>query len=102
MDDRFGLKVLNDGCGEIVVADVTDAQVDSLASHLVPAAQPLGQRLDRRQRLDGEFVVPLAADKVIDDGDRMSFAGKIQSRGPTAITVATENGNPHASSRSAT
>ena len=53
------------------------------------------KRPDRRQRLHPQLVVPLAAHKIVDDGDRMPFFRQIQRRGPAAVSVTPEHSNPH-------
>jgi hypothetical protein len=40
-------------------------------------------------------MIPLAAQKIVDNGDGMTLLRQIQSCGPTAISVSTEYGNFH-------
>src|ERR1700730_12828295 len=71
---------------EFVVSHVTDENVDGSPRQLRPGAHSLGQRADRRQRLNAQFGVPLPADKIVEDRNGVALLRQIQSRSPTAIT----------------
>jgi hypothetical protein len=45
--------------------------------------------------LHSKFKVPLAARKVVDNRNGVPFARKVKGCGPTAVTIATKNGNSH-------
>ena len=62
-----------------------------MSGEFPPDLQTLGKRADRRQRLDAKFVIPLAADEVVDDGDVVALSRQIQRGCPTAVAVAAEH-----------
>jgi len=65
------------------------------AVHLFPGPQPLLNRGDRRERLDAQVDVDLAAAEVVDDDDVVPAVSQVDRTGPTAEAVAAENENLH-------
>ncbi len=82
VDDRFGLEFLNHVDEKFVVGDVTDEGLDGVAGEFVPDAEAIGERADGSQSLRAEFVVPLAAHEIIDDGDLMTLLREVERCGP--------------------
>ena len=95
MNHRIRLERLHHGRKELVVGHVAHVHLNRVSGELLPDLQPFGKRTDRCESLRSKFVVPLAAEKIVDDRDGVPLARKIQSRSPTAIAVAPKNGNPH-------
>src|ERR1700676_1647557 len=95
MNDGVGLKRLDRGFQKIVIGNVADEQFDGLAGYFLPDAQAVGERSDGSKSLRAELMIPLAAQKIVDNGDGMAFLRQIQSSGPTAISVSTEYGDFH-------
>ena len=92
-----GSKGFERGQQEIVVGDVADESVDGLTGKALPGAQAIAERRNGSQSLRAKFVVPLAAQVIVNDGDGMSLRRKIESSGPSAISVSAEHGNLHIS-----
>ena len=59
--------------------------LDLEPGELLPHPQPLGQRADRRQRLDAELVVPLPAGETVDDRDGVALPRQVKRRRPAAV-----------------
>ncbi len=73
MHHRFGLEVFQRRGKEVVVRYVAHKKFDRLAGQVLPYPQAFRERADGRERLRAKFVIPLAAQKVIDNRDRVSF-----------------------------
>ena len=58
-----------------------------LAGEVMPDAQAVGERADGSESLGAQFVIPLAANEVVDDGNCVALLGQVQGCGPTAISV---------------
>jgi hypothetical protein len=93
--DGFGLECGDEGREKVVVSHVADKQVDRLAGQLLPHREPLRERSYRCKRLYAKLKIPKSAGEVIDNGNRMPFSRKIQSCGPTAVPITTQNSNFH-------
>ena len=98
MNHGFRLEFLNRSGQKFVVGHVSDEEFDGLAGVRVPGAQPVGERADRSEGLRAELEIPLAAQKVVYDCDRVTLLRQIQSRGPAAIAVSPQHSNLHVSS----
>ena len=66
---------------------------------LLPDPQPLGQRANRRQRLNPELEVPLPPDETVDDRDGMALPGQVQGGGPATVAIATKDTDFHRSAQ---
>ena len=73
MDHGLGLEFVERFGEELVIRHVTDQKINFLAGVLVPCAKPVRERLNGRESLHAELEIPLAADEVVNDGDRMSL-----------------------------
>src|SRR5690242_12177828 len=68
---------------------------DGVPGHLLPYADPLAHRADRRQRLNLELDVDLPAAQVVDDGDLVTTIRQVQRRRPATEPITAENHNAH-------
>ncbi len=73
VDDSFGLEGLNHRREKITVRDVADKELDGVSGDFLPGLEAVGEKTNGSQRSRAEFMVPLAAQEVIDDRYRMSF-----------------------------
>ena len=69
----FRLERFERGSQKIVVGDVANENLDGLARQVLPHADAIGQRTNRSERLCAEFVIPQAAQEIINDGNRMAL-----------------------------
>src|SRR5208283_4723826 len=95
MDHCVRLEIANCRREKIVVVHVADEQLNDVPGQRLPRANPLRQRPYGRQRLNAEFVIPLAAGKIVDDSDRMSTPRQIQRCRPPAVAVSPKHGDLH-------
>ena len=95
MDHGVGAHGFDGGSEKIVVGDIAGKLVDVLAGQLAPDAQAFGQGLNGGQSLNAQFMVPLAAGKIVDNRDRMTFLRQIQGSGPPAVSVTTQDADFH-------
>ena len=98
VDDGFRLEIFDDVAEEFVVADIADVGFDGAAGEAVPGAEAVGERADGSESLRAQLVIPLAADEVVHDGHVVALLGQIEGRGPTAVSVSTQDCNLHTSS----
>ena len=70
-------------------------EADGLTGQFLPGRDALAHGPDRRQRLDLQFVVDVAAAEVVDDHDIPAMRRKVQGRGPAAKPVAAQNQHLH-------
>jgi hypothetical protein len=89
VDDCFWFETFDHVAEEFVVGDVAYVGFDRQAGEAVPGAEAVRERADGSEGLGAQLVIPLAADKVVHDGDFMALLGQIKGRGPTAISVST-------------
>src|SRR5467141_4412602 len=71
VDDRLRLEGFERGSEKVVVGNVANEQLDSLAGQVLPDSDAIRQRANRSQRLRAKLVVPKAPQKVVNNGDRM-------------------------------
>ena len=90
-----GLRLGDDAVRERGVGEVPDPHVDGVTRHLLPARHPLLEGSDGHQAVHTHFAVVLPAHQIVDDGDLMPEGRQMQGRGPTEITVSSENQNLH-------
>ena len=95
--DRLRPKSRDGGGEKIVIRHIAYEKLNLLPGELLPNPKAIGQSANRRQGLHAEFVVPLAADEVIDNRDRMPLLRQVKSCSPTAITIPSKHSNPHLS-----
>src|SRR5579863_3198680 len=95
MHDRFRFDGFNGGREEVVIHDIADEEIDLLAGKFLPNLQAIGKRADRGQGLHAQLKVPLPADEVVNDGDRVAPIGQMQGSRPSAITVSAKYSDPH-------
>src|SRR5208283_5665912 len=95
MHHRLRFDLLNRGSQEIVVGHIADKTVDDVPREIAPGIDSFRKRADRCKGLRSQFVVPLAAHKIIHNGDGMPLPGQIQSRDPSAVAVSSQYGNLH-------
>ena len=95
MNHRIRLEILDHTGQEIIVVHIANKQLDRFSGEFLPHTQPVCQRLDRRQALRAHLEVPLPANEIIDDSHRVSLPGQVERRGPTTITVTTQNADFH-------
>src|SRR6266704_4840407 len=69
----FRLERFERGSQKIVVGNVANENLDGLARQVLPHADAIGQRTNRSERLCAEFVIPQAAQEIINDGNRMAL-----------------------------
>src|SRR5579885_3139768 len=96
--DGLGLKAFHGRREEVVIRNVADVEINDFARNSLPSLQPFGKRTNRRERLGAQFMVPLSAQEVVHDCNRVAFSRKVERCGPTAVSVAAQNGNLHVSS----
>ena len=95
VDDGVGLRLGDDAVRKRGVGEVPDPYVNGVTRHLFPARDPFFEGSDRHQAVHTHFEVVLPAHQIVDDGDLVPESRQMQSRGPTEITVSSENQNLH-------
>src|SRR6185436_5715905 len=80
---------------EVVVAAVAGERLDLASGERLPGAHALGQRADRRERLDAELVIPLGPAEVVDYRNGVPLLGNVERRRTAAVAVAPEDTDIH-------
>ena len=88
---RRGLKRLERGGEELVIADVPDEELNLVPRNLLPLAHALVDALDGGQGVEPELVVERAAAHVVHDGHFVPAVRQVQCGGPAAVAVAADH-----------
>ncbi len=73
MDDSVGLKHLDGRREKIVIGHVAGERFDDVPGEFLPDPQPVREGTNRRQGLHAEFVIPLPARKIVENGYRVAL-----------------------------
>ncbi len=95
MDNRGGLKPLNDVADEIVLGHITDKGLDRPPRRLFPRGNPLLKSIDRNKAIDAALRIPGPAAKIVHDAHVMALLRQIQGLWPPQIAVAANDKNFH-------
>src|SRR5215471_9521401 len=95
MNDCLWLKRSEMGRKKFVVRHVTDKQINLLAGELFPDSESFAERTDRGKRLYSEFVVPLSAEEIVNNRNRVTPRRQVQCRWPTTVAIAAQNADVH-------
>lgn len=76
---------------KLVVAHVADEQLDLSPGNFFPLANSFVDGFNRRQGIETELIIKLTSTQVIDDGHLVASLGQVQSRRPSAVTVAADD-----------
>src|SRR5579863_9561801 len=73
---RVRLEGPDRGGEKLVIGNIPREEVDGLSSQLLPGAQALGERPNRGQSLRANFMIPMTAQKVVDNRNLVPSIGE--------------------------
>src|SRR5437762_6791913 len=74
---------------------ISHKRIDGFSGETSPGTEALGKRSDGSERHCAQFMVPETAKKIVGNRYFVPFAREIEGRGPSTITIASQNQYSH-------
>src|SRR5262249_43256222 len=95
VDDGVGREGADDLRQGGMVLQLDGEGRDGAAGQRAPELDPLVERADTRQRLEGELVIPEPPHEAVQDADVGPACGEVKRGRPAAVPVASEDQDSH-------
>ena len=95
MDDCLGLKLLNRGEQKVVIRHITNKELNASSGQARPGSESIGKRENGSKSLGAKFVVPLTANKIIDNSDGVALCREVKGSRPSTIAIPAQNNDFH-------